>query len=100
LPTPSAPPAFLSLGAWIGLSDGRGRGPGEDAVLLSPNFEYDVALNSSSCPVRCSAERNTQDGYARDLKAFLNFLWHNRNEQVATHYRALFILGGTFTDHP
>ena len=22
---------------------------------------------------------NTQDGYARDLKAFLNFLWHNRN---------------------
>ena len=22
---------------------------------------------------------NTQDGYARDLKAFLNFLWRNRN---------------------
>ena len=50
--------------------------------------------------MRCSAERNTQDGYARDLKAFLNFLWHNRNEQVATNYRALFILPGTFTDHP
>ena len=22
---------------------------------------------------------NTQDGYARDLREFLNFLWHNRN---------------------
>jgi len=39
-----------------------------------------VALNSFflSADMLCRAW-NTRDGYARDLKAFLNFLWHNRN---------------------
>jgi integrase len=54
--------------------------PARTPFLLSPNFDYDVALNSYflSGDMLCLAW-NTQDGYARDLKAFLNFLWHNRN---------------------
>ena len=54
--------------------------PPKTPFLLSPNFDYDVALNSFflSGDMLCRAW-NTQDGYARDLKAFLNFLWHNRN---------------------
>jgi Phage integrase, N-terminal SAM-like domain len=54
--------------------------PARTPFLLSPNFDYDIALNSFflSGDMLCRA-RNTQDGYARDLKAFLNFLWHNRN---------------------
>jgi len=43
--------------------------------FCTPNFDYDVALNSyfRSGDMLCLAW-NTQDGYARDLKAFLNFL--------------------------
>jgi len=54
--------------------------PARTPFLLSPTFEYDVGLNSFflSGDMLCRAW-NTQDGYARDLKAFLNFLWHNRN---------------------
>lgn len=44
--------------------------------LVSPMFEYDVALNEffRSTRMLCAA-RNTQMGYARDVAAFLNFLW-------------------------
>jgi hypothetical protein len=54
--------------------------PARTRFLLSPKFDYDVELNSFflSGDMLCRAW-NTQDGYARDLKAFLNFLWHNRN---------------------
>ena len=61
---------------WIGPNGERPpRSPARTPFLLSPNFDYDVALNSyfRSGDMLCLAW-NTQDGYARDLKAFLNFL--------------------------
>ncbi|WP_329057873.1 site-specific integrase [Amycolatopsis sp. NBC_01480] len=47
--------------------------------VLSPEFEYDVRLNGffASARMRSLAER-TQHGYARDLAAFLTFLWSAR----------------------
>jgi site-specific recombinase XerD len=53
--------------------------PPKTPFLLSPNFDYDVELNSFFLSGdMLSRAWNTQDGYARDLKGFLNFLWHNR----------------------
>jgi hypothetical protein len=54
--------------------------PARTPFPLSPNVAYHVALNSFflSDDMLCRAW-NTQDGYARDLTAFLNFLWRNRN---------------------
>lgn len=44
--------------------------------LISPAFEYDVALNEFFADVPMVARPSrTQQGYARDLAAFLNFLW-------------------------
>lgn len=47
--------------------------------ILSPSFEYDVRLNGffQSGRLRSLAPR-TQLGYARDLAAFLTFLWSAR----------------------
>src|SRR5215472_9016359 len=44
--------------------------------LISPEFEYDVALNGFFLDVPMAGRSpRTQEGYARDLAAFLNFLW-------------------------
>ncbi|WP_327321348.1 site-specific integrase [Streptomyces sp. NBC_01210] len=58
------------------------REPGLEAgtpFLVSPVFEYDVVLNRffQSPGMRMHAV-NTQFGYARDLAAFLTFLWVSR----------------------
>jgi hypothetical protein len=81
LPTPCAPISFPSLRVADGVDWRQAAAvPARTPFLLSPNFDYDVELNSFflSGDVLCRAW-NTQDGYARDLTAFLNFLWHNRN---------------------
>jgi integrase len=48
--------------------------------LISPAFEYDVALNGFfvDAPMAARSPR-TLEGYARDLAAFLNFLWLARD---------------------
>jgi site-specific recombinase XerD len=47
--------------------------------LLSPSWEYDVALNGFFQGARMvGAASNTRMGYARDLAGFLNFLWFSR----------------------
>lgn len=47
--------------------------------LLSPSLEYDVLLNGFFQSVGMVASAwNTQAGYARDLAAFLTFLWSAR----------------------
>jgi site-specific recombinase XerD len=50
--------------------------------LISPQFEYDVALNRffQSPGMRMRAV-NTQFGYARDVAAFLTFLWVARRQR-------------------
>lgn len=50
--------------------------------LISPQFEYDVVLNRffQSPGMRMHAV-NTQFGYARDLAAFLTFLWAARRQR-------------------
>ncbi|SHY88452.1 phage integrase domain/SAM domain-containing protein [Mycobacteroides abscessus subsp. bolletii] len=54
--------------------------PAGTPFLLSPTFEYDVALNEFFLSaMMIGTARNTQVGYARDIKAFLNFLWRSRN---------------------
>ncbi|MFI2562277.1 site-specific integrase [Nocardia farcinica] len=80
MPTPTASP-FAPL-----ISEGWGEWlsaaaiPPKTPFLLSPRFDYDVMLNSFFLSGDMLADAyNTQVGYARDLKAFLNFLWHNRN---------------------
>ncbi len=81
LPPQSAAPPFTSPFAddwdrWLHAEAIPARTP----FLLSPSFDYDIALNSFFLSAdMLSAAWNTQDGYARDVKAFLNFLWHNRN---------------------
>lgn len=81
------PPDGLRLGtesltgdqtAWlreVGLEPGT-------PFLISPVFEYDVTLNRffQSPGMRMSA-LNTQFGYARDLAAFLTFLWVARRRK-------------------
>jgi site-specific recombinase XerD len=47
--------------------------------LISPEFEYDVALNAFfCCPSMVGSARTTQTGYAQDLGKFLTFLWTTR----------------------
>ncbi|MGK5738897.1 hypothetical protein [Micromonospora sp. URMC 103] len=77
LPAPSSLPPTLALmeedlEAWLVDIDI----PVGTPFLISPLFEYDVTLNSffySAYMVGNS--RTTQLGYARDLAAFLTFLW-------------------------
>jgi hypothetical protein len=71
---------YPSFGHGLGQLASSGRHPPKTPFLLSPTFDYDVELNSFFLSGdMLSRAWNTQDGYARDLKAFLNFLWHNRN---------------------
>ena len=70
---------FPLCGRGLGRMAGGGRDPGEDA--LSAFAELRLRCRAEQfLPIRRHAppSMNTQDGYARDLKAFLNFLWHNR----------------------
>ncbi len=47
--------------------------------LISPMFEYDVDLNAFfRSHVMMGAPKNTRNGYAGNLNAFLNFLWKAR----------------------
>ncbi|MGO4650014.1 tyrosine-type recombinase/integrase [Nocardia sp. 2YAB30] len=81
LPTPSPTPSFsaLVLDDWEQWREAASI-PVKTPFLLSPSFDYDVALNGFFLSAdMIGLAWNTQDGYARDVKAFLNFLWHNRN---------------------
>ncbi len=50
--------------------------------MLSPTFEYDVALNGFFQSVEMVTDaRSTQVGYALDLAAFLTFLWSARQQR-------------------
>ncbi|MFF0256909.1 tyrosine-type recombinase/integrase [Micromonospora zamorensis] len=50
--------------------------------LVSPSLEYDVALNGFFLdPAMRAAAVTTQAGYARDLAAFLSFLWSARGKR-------------------
>jgi len=50
--------------------------------LISPAAEYDVVLNDFFRDARMiTSARRTQEGYARDLAAFLNFLWLARDQR-------------------
>ena len=50
--------------------------------LISPKAEYDVILNDFFRDARMvTSARRTQEGYARDLAAFLNFLWVARDQR-------------------
>jgi hypothetical protein len=50
--------------------------------LVSPSLEYDVVLNEFfRHPTMAGAARTTQAGYARDLAAFLSFLWSARKRR-------------------
>jgi hypothetical protein len=77
LPSPSSLPASLAelrcdWEAWLADSDI----PVGTPFLISPRFEYDVALNAFFSSVEMvAAPRTTQEGYARDVAAFLTFLW-------------------------
>ncbi|MFE3956056.1 tyrosine-type recombinase/integrase [Nocardia sp. NPDC059091] len=56
--------------------------PAGTPFLISPRFEYDLALNEFfRSPGMLGAAWNTQAGYARDLAAFLTFLWKSRQRR-------------------
>lgn len=64
------------LGAWA--DDVPPRTP----FLISPRFQYDVGLNEFfRSPGMLGDAWNTQAGYARDLAAFLTFLWRTRDRK-------------------
>ncbi|MET8358886.1 site-specific integrase [Micromonospora sp. NPDC005171] len=64
--------------AWLAES---GLEPGTP-FLVSPSLEYDVALNGFFLdPAMRAAAVTTQAGYARDLAAFLSFLWSARGKR-------------------
>ena len=51
--------------------------------LISPEFEYDVALNAFfCCASMVGSARTTQGGYAQDLAKFLTFLWTARGRRL------------------
>ncbi|PWV71307.1 Site-specific recombinase XerD [Prauserella marina] len=53
--------------------------PSGTPYLISPTFEYDVDLNAYFLSHQMlGAAKNTRNGYARDVKAFLDFLWVSR----------------------
>lgn len=69
-------PSFAGwLEAWRALPPAGDVPPGTP-YLISPAYEYDVALNDFflHAPM-AGSPRRTQVGYARDLAAFLTFLW-------------------------
>ena len=76
-PSVSAPLPFVSdlPGGWSQWLLDASLIPGTP-FLLSPAFEYDVTLNSFfQQPIMVGSAKMTQAGYARDLAAFLSFLW-------------------------
>lgn len=82
LPEPVVPLPFVSL-----LPDGwddwlkAGEVPVGTPFLMSPRLEYDVQLNEFfRSPGMMGAAWNTQAGYARDVSAFLTFLWASREK--------------------
>jgi site-specific recombinase XerD len=81
LPAPKAPLPFVSelpgeWDRWLAEDDTPARTP----FLISPEFEYDVALNAFfRSATMVGAAGNTQAGYARDVAAFLTFLWSCRD---------------------
>ncbi|WP_218952313.1 site-specific integrase [Amycolatopsis anabasis] len=80
LPRPAAPlPFAVDLPRdWDGWLVECGVPP-RTPFLLSPQCEYDVELNEFfRSPGMLDAAWNTQAGYARDLCAFLTFLWTAR----------------------
>ncbi len=55
--------------------------PAGTPFLMSPRMEYDVELNAFfSGPLMVCAAKATQEGYARDLRSFLDFLWTARGK--------------------
>ncbi|WP_436764464.1 hypothetical protein [Streptosporangium sp. V21-05] len=50
--------------------------------LLSPTFEYDVAMNEFFVSGSIGgASLNTLEAYARDMAGFFTFLWTSRGEK-------------------
>ena len=66
------------LDEWLRREDVLPRTP----FLISPGFEYDVALNEFflDAPMAARSPR-TLEAYARDLARFLNFLWLARGDK-------------------
>lgn len=84
LPRPKDPVSFLDDlpgGDWNEWLVHAGLRPGTP-FLLSPEYLYDVELNEffQSVGMQSSA-RSTQVGYARDIAAFLTFLWSARGKR-------------------
>lgn len=82
LPRPELPLPFEAdlPGDWPGWL-AQGHVPERTPFLMSPSLEYDVELNEFfRSPWMLSAAWNTQSGYARNLCAFLTFLWVARNQ--------------------
>ncbi|MFF7988051.1 hypothetical protein ACFZDK_55220 [Streptomyces sp. NPDC007901] len=53
--------------------------PDGTPFLISPAGEYDMGLNGyGRSPALIGGPVNTQLAFARDMKGFLNFLWHHR----------------------
>lgn len=83
LPEPVSPLPFVSElpGDWPGWLKEDGVVVGTP-FLISPSFEYDVELNAFFRSVEMVGDAwNTQVGYARDVMAFLDFLWTSRDER-------------------
>lgn len=91
LPSPSEPLPFVAElpGDWEGWLL-RAEVVARTPFLLSPSLEYDVVLNGffQSAGMVASAW-NTQAGYARDLAAFLTFLWSAREGRSWREARCL-----------
>ncbi|MDM4783287.1 MULTISPECIES: site-specific integrase [unclassified Micromonospora] len=80
LPVPSSPlPGMARVCAdWPGWLAQSGVEPGTP-FLVSPSFEFDVVLNGFfQEPAMRAAAATTQSGYARNVAAFLSFLWSAR----------------------
>jgi hypothetical protein len=79
-----APQSALLPGAedsWDDLDDWLDREdiPDGTPFLISPGLEYDVDLNRYFLrPALVGSSRNTQLAAARDVRRFLDFLWHSR----------------------
>jgi site-specific recombinase XerD len=80
LPRPQSPLPFVKdlPKDWEGWLAGSGLEAGTP-FLVSPLLEYDVVLNEFwRDPLMRGAAATTQAGYARDVAAFLTFLWAAR----------------------
>lgn len=84
LPKPKTPHPFvqnLPVGSWKDWLIDAGVRP-DTPFIMSPELTYDIELNEffHSVGMQASAQ-NTQTGYARDIAAFLTFLWVARAKQ-------------------